>query len=645
MSDLRESSALGTYLNPVYPKSFADPFIIKFNGEYIGYSTGLAADGNVFGVIRSDDLIRWTDVGGAMKPLEPSPPHYWAPEVTYDNGKFYLYYSVGNETFMEIRVAVSDRPDSGFVDSGHRLTSQQFAIDAHVFIDDDGSKYLFYATDFLEYSHIGTGTVVDRMLDWFTLEGNPKPVTRAKYDWQVYDPNRKEKGGVRWHTVEGPAVLKRKNLYYEMFSGGNWQNTSYGVSFAVSKTIENSDEWSQFSDGAKVLPILRTLGDTVVGPGHNCIVRGPNNRELFCVYHRWIDGNRVMAIDRLDFAGERMFVLGASHTPQPAPFEPTAGALDRELSRWKKTGNWRVEERSLISDAKARSEIQLSVPQSFLCELTFACPGEPSDDSRIVIRFDSSRGPIDLTFLPISGGMRMEGPRDRTDLPMTCELPAEFDWNAPHRLRFEADYRRLTIELDQIQRFDTFLPVPMTSVSICSENQSIELSSYQLTEGFEELFETSDSLTDNGWEINSDIGHRIVGGELIFESRGSLVMRKHPALESCEFAANFRLIETDSIKGEFGLSLRNGEQEILRYTVDCENSVLKINADVVRTLPGGVNLRDYHQVRVIKKERSSLCYFDDMLIAEVTTAPIAADSFIFGEDVQLAIEMIRVTAI
>ncbi len=57
-------------------------------------------------------------------------------------------------------------------------------------------------------------------------EGNPRPVTRARYDWQIYDPNRKEKGGVRWHTVEGPAVIKRKGLYYEMFSGGNWQNTS-----------------------------------------------------------------------------------------------------------------------------------------------------------------------------------------------------------------------------------------------------------------------------------------------------------------------------------------------------------------------------------------------------------------------------------
>ena len=55
-SRLQDDSALRTYLNPVYPKSFPDPFVLKFRGEYFGYSTGFAADGNVFGMIRSSDL-------------------------------------------------------------------------------------------------------------------------------------------------------------------------------------------------------------------------------------------------------------------------------------------------------------------------------------------------------------------------------------------------------------------------------------------------------------------------------------------------------------------------------------------------------------------------------------------------------------
>src|ERR1035437_6101523 len=322
-----------TFLNPVYPHSFPDPFVLKYNGRYFAYCTGFSDDGRVFGILRSSDLVNWEKVGSAMTPLDPSPPFYWAPEVTYADGKFYLYYSVGNETLMELRVAVSAEPDGGFVDAGMRLTNEEFAIDAHVFVDTDGKRYMFYASDFLKHTHIGTGTVVDEMIDWFNLAGKPRAVTRARYDWQVYDQQRKEKGGVRWHTIEGPAVIKRKGIYYEMFSGGNWQNTTYGVSFAEADDIGRDEEWAQYSDGEKIFPILRTIEGRIVGPGHNSIVRGPNNRELYCVYHRWTEAGRVLAIDRMDVAGRRLFVIGATDTPQPAPYRPQVTGFDEGCSK------------------------------------------------------------------------------------------------------------------------------------------------------------------------------------------------------------------------------------------------------------------------------------------------------------------------
>ena len=269
-------------------------------------------------------------MAGALEPLpggHPSHgPCYWAPEVAVLDGHFYLYYSVGNEERMEIRVAVADHPGGPFMDSGRRLTSETFAIDAHVFTDEDGGCWLFYATDFLDRSHIGTGTVRDRLIDPFTLEGDPKPVALPRHDWHVYHPNRPEKGFVRWHTVEGPFVLRRKGVYYEMFSGGNWQNPTYGVSYATARSLADPGEWTQAE-----LPILRTTGE-VVGPGHNSVVRGPDNRQLYCVYHRWAPDLsardvRAMAIDPLDWAGERMIVLGPTTAPQPGPVPPTIADL------------------------------------------------------------------------------------------------------------------------------------------------------------------------------------------------------------------------------------------------------------------------------------------------------------------------------
>src|SRR5438046_8315604 len=95
-----------TYQNPVYNQSFPDPFVLRYAGEYYAYATGHSGDG-IFKILRSTNFVNWTPAGHAM-PLPASPAmHYWAPEVTYSEGKFYLYYSQGNEIFMELRVAVA----------------------------------------------------------------------------------------------------------------------------------------------------------------------------------------------------------------------------------------------------------------------------------------------------------------------------------------------------------------------------------------------------------------------------------------------------------------------------------------------------------------------------------------------------------
>jgi GH43 family beta-xylosidase len=551
-----------TFLNPVYPNSFPDPFVLKFRGLYYAFCTGIWHDGRAFGVLRSPDLVHWTEVGGAMERPDSDAPYYWAPEVTYFNGKFYLYYSVGNETLMELRVAVSDRPDGGFIDSGRRLTGEDFAIDAHLFFDSNGEKYLFYATDFLEHTHIGTGTVVDRMIDFFTLEGRPRPVTRARYDWQVYDPQRKEKGGVRWHTVEGPFVLKRKGVYYQMFSGGNWQNPTYGVSFAVTDDLAKDEEWLQFSDGLKVLPILRTLEGKVVGPGHNSVVRGPNNRELFCVYHRWTEAGRVLAIDRMDFAGgARMFIRGATVTPQLAPFAPKVLDHFDEFSEkiWETlAGRWETLDGQMVSDVSERAELACRErAESFLLETSLRLFEDAAGRFGVGLR-DAGGLILRLYFEPAGkrfAAVWTDGGAEKAEF---IPLAEDFDFSVFHLLRVEADHRALKISLDERETFfKTNLPRSIQQFSFIAENCRAAFSGAALTLGFEDLFETGD-LEARGWRKISGRDDEPLfepfGADLKVNGRGpeeTVFVKKVPGRDY-EFAVNFRLPEFSGENARFG---------------------------------------------------------------------------------------------
>jgi GH43 family beta-xylosidase len=648
-----------TYQNPVYPRSFPDPFVLKFRGEYFAYCTDFWRDGRVFGVLRSRDLVNWTEVGGALEKLDNDAPFYWAPEVIYANGKFYLYYSVGNETLMEMRVGVSDRPDGGFVDSGVRLTTEDFAIDGHVFIDDDRQKYFFYATDFLEHSHIGTGTVVDKMIDFFTLEGDPRPVTRARYDWQVYDPERHEKGGVRWHTVEGAYILKRKGIYYEMFSGGNWQNITYGVSFALTDDITRDEEWAQYSDGEKTFPILRTVPEQVVGPGHNSVARGVNNRELYCVYHRWTEHGRVLSIDRMDFAGTRIFVKGATMTPQIAPYKPAlADFFDGEISgeNWHAVGDWKISSNEIISENAGGSRLICSAAaERFLCEFSLRAVEKANGSSGFGFCLLAD-GAETFKFLISPGGNQatVYYAEDNELRQKKYDLPKDFKASAFHLLRLESDTRLIRIRLDEANfRFEKLLETPSNRIALAAEDMRAGFSGFALTEGFEDLFDWQDAeIERRGWKKLSEAGAcRIEQGELFLSSGNDAeaILTKGEAHRNFEFAVNLRLAEILGENAAFAfLILDENNEEIYRLWLagTAKNFYLTAGEDAPRfALPESYAPESLHQFRFLKLNGKIFLQTEEIDLGEISVPETGVKIALSCRNAALALETARLTVL
>ena len=440
-----------------------------------------------------------------MQPMREGYSEYWAPEVTVWDGKFYMYYGAGDGVDMHIRVATCDTPAGPFTDAGRRLTSETFAIDPHVFYDDDGRRWLFYATDFLEHTHIGTGTVRDLMQSPFSLEGRPSPVTRAMYDWQLFDPQRMEKGGVRWHTVEGPAVRKYKGIYYEMFSGGNWQNSSYGVGYAFTGQIANNEEWTQVCDGDKVLPLLRTIPDGRIGPGHNCIVRGPDNRQLYCVYHQWNEqrDSRLMGVSRLEFIGPELCVLTGDDLHEPLPVFPDSvdGGHAPFAMLTPVTGDWSVNNGSIqqsMHSGRATGIVDPDIASGVLAEVWIRATNPNGGGVFGLTLSDSESALLDVRLHARDGRLEVLNSVHRAPAIETstgsCAL------NAYRHFQLTVSAKSVHIQIDEGPELHTLLRRPPSSIALMTDGTSADFAGLTLSRGWEDRFEESDvSVADLGW--------------------------------------------------------------------------------------------------------------------------------------------------
>jgi len=312
------------YENPVWPEYFADPFVLKTGDTYYAYGTGsspLESDGRAFPVLRSHDLAHWHYVGGSLQPM-PGATAFWAPEVAEEGGRFYMYYSGatgGSDESHRLRVAVSDKPEGPFLDSGREILPDfGFSIDASPFKDPrTGQWYLYFAHDFLEDEPHGTGLGVVRMKDMFTPDMQPVMVNRASQDWHIYEKNRDYKGKVwpAWYTVEGPFVVYRQDRYWCLYSGGRWSSERYGVGFAVADNPLGP--WKDdFAIHGPV--VLKGIPDQIIGPGHNSVTIAPDGRSDVIVYHAWDREltKRRMCIDPLLWTPDGPRCDGPSRGPR-----------------------------------------------------------------------------------------------------------------------------------------------------------------------------------------------------------------------------------------------------------------------------------------------------------------------------------------
>jgi hypothetical protein len=296
-----------------------------------------------------------------------------------------------------------------------------------------------------------------------------------------------------------------------MYSGGNWKNTTYGVSYATAPSLAQPEEWTQVEHHDLQPLVLRTLPGKVIGPGHNSVVRGPDNLQLFCVYHRWAqDGSgRLLALDRLEWVGDRMVVLGPSTTLQPAPLPPTFMSFDVDrMSGANHEPGWRASSGRWVFEPALARQVQnsggvatLALPNdSFVVELNLR---HLSDDSTGEYGTRFAAADDSLLSCGLQPGMRAALVRWRDEAGLNesgIPLAPGFDPQAYHLLRVELDGTTARIALDGLMRWRGTLAGGPDAISLFTRDTSAAFAGFSLTEGWYDLFEEGEiEPSQNGW--------------------------------------------------------------------------------------------------------------------------------------------------
>ena len=265
VSNSRKEDSSRRQENPVIPGDFADPSIIRQGKVY--YATGTSSEwAPHFPLFQSTDLLHWQPIGYVL-PKTPAwaAASFWAPELFYRNGIYYVYYVARKKSdgISCIGVATTKDPAKGFTDHGILLEFGREAIDPFV-IEENGQLYITwkaYGLDPRPIELVGSRLSADGL----KVEGEPFTLLR--------DDDKK--------GLEGQCLVKHGGYYYLFYSLGNCcgQDCSYKVEVARSATLRGP--YTRFASN----PILAETEEWKC-TGHGTLVTSAEGKDFF-LYHAY----------------------------------------------------------------------------------------------------------------------------------------------------------------------------------------------------------------------------------------------------------------------------------------------------------------------------------------------------------------------
>jgi xylan 1,4-beta-xylosidase len=252
----------------VLPGDYPDPSVVKIGDTYWASATTsnwLPA----YPLLKSKDLITWTLSGNVFtKPPDWVDYYFWAPEITYENGKVYIYYSAHKKNGnLCVGVASADKPEGPYTDHGALICQEVGSIDAFPMRDENGKLYMIWKED---------GNSVRKPTPIWAQQMNEERTALIGEKVELFRNDQPWEGNL----VEGVSMIKHNGYYYAFYAAAGCCGTgcTYTTGVARSKTLLGP--WEKYNKN----PILSS-DEQWKCPGHGTPVE--KDGRYYFMYHAY----------------------------------------------------------------------------------------------------------------------------------------------------------------------------------------------------------------------------------------------------------------------------------------------------------------------------------------------------------------------
>ena len=206
------------YHNPIRTGFYADPSIVRVGEDYYMVNSSFVFFPCI-PISHSTDLVHWKVIGHAITNPEwayidelEGGRGYWAPDISYNDGRFYITATLrlndGGEMIRRQIVVSSDKPEGPY---SKPAFIDEDGIDPSIFTDTDGRRYMLLnrGARIFELNHEATEKIGEASLLYY---------------------------GYNKRAPEGPHLLYKDGYYY-LFEAEGGTGIFHQITVSRSKTL------------------------------------------------------------------------------------------------------------------------------------------------------------------------------------------------------------------------------------------------------------------------------------------------------------------------------------------------------------------------------------------------------------------------